>query len=440
MIKKCHFYLFLSIFLISINSYAEWFIDLPSDGAGCKDAHIASNSPDNRCINLKSKLQRTNWRLIQPDGRLICQLSNADNIPDSSPRQNFEFFGCTPNTPVPDPTADLCKSKAGQSAGTVNHVIPGGGDSCPSSVQACPHVYNKEALKQWHQNPIKYSCVSSCQVIWDAETQYSPKDVTFYNKGQKDGEGDGRAYMPLRSLYTGKVCTSSDKQGAQPLKPDAVPEKVPPQKPQSQNNCPSGTTFGLVNNNPMCVKNAPPIDPNTKQPITSADDGKACLADCDKWKPDVKRPPGSPDGSDGKTGTGTGVDGDGQQEPSKNGGGTPDTKVEAKDENGSAVAGANKGFGEIKQDDIYQSKYKDKSFGSIWSDKKEQLLNTGFISGISESFPKVANGGTAPKITLDFSVFRLGSVSYEIPAYIIMFVKACLILTACLTARKIIWG
>jgi hypothetical protein len=430
-----YFIYFIIIFFSSLSkAYTAWFNaqsptlivqSYNSGGSYCRNDDLGSNSFTLNSVKVVSsglELSVTTTCWIAKDKTYLTQ-TKYPFIPHNGP--------CVEATPEPEPTADPCKPFAGQSAGDQLYVVPGVVDTCPTvQTKTCAKVEQKENLKKWEQNPVKYSCSDKCQIIWDNDVQPDGSYEAFVSNRQK-----GSIYMRMKSLYTGKSCTPSlEADLPAPMNDKSQPD--PPKPPKSQNDCPSGTTFGTVQNRPMCVKNAPPIDPVTNQPIPSIDDGKACIADCDQWKPDVK----GNDTSNGKTGTGTGVDGDGQQDPSKNGGGTPNGKVDAKDEEGNDVSGENPGFSEIKQDDIYKSKYKEKSFGSIWTDKKELLLNTGFIKGISDSFPKVANGGTAPKLTIDFSVFRMGSASYEIPPYVILFVKACLILTACLTARKIIWG
>lgn len=310
-----------------------------------------------------------------------------------------------------------CSSKKDQSSGNVNVPIPSG--VCSSGTAA---ITNKEQAKNWLKSPMN-SCNDGC--ITKSSGTPNTSSPTQCDTAK------GILYLSVPSSYTGETCNSS------PSVPNSVnssPSSPDFSVPQSQNDCPSGTTFGAVNDRPMCVKNAP--SPNASGvPQATVDDGKACVGNCDKWSPS-----GQPDTSNGKEGSGHGVDGDGQQGPSKEGGGTQDTSVEAEDEEGEPVSGNNAGFGSVKQDEIYKSKYKDISFGKIWDSKKDSLFNTPFLKGLTSSMPTFGTGGAAPVYTMNFSALKLGSHSFDIDPRIWLFIKACILLTATFTARKIIWG
>lgn len=177
----------LLAYFYSLNVYAVWYIDLPSDGRGCKDAHIPANNPDNRCEALKSTLQRSNWRIIQPDGRLICQLSNPDNIPDSSPRQSYEFFGCNPEstptpapTPVPTATPKDCSQEKGK---LVNAAVPNKGDACISQCRA-----RQVVLVQQCNGPVQANGERLCLGGWAGQFRFDGARCNGSETGVPEGD------------------------------------------------------------------------------------------------------------------------------------------------------------------------------------------------------------------------------------------------------------
>nr|WP_314898795.1 hypothetical protein [uncultured Deefgea sp.] len=362
------------------------------------------------------------------DFKSSCYIQYYSNSQGMRSTCNYAKVSEAPDpTPAPTPEPDKCLSKAQTKVGNVYAQIAGAIDR--STVVSDPVIVDKAAMVQQRQNMNYTSCVDGCKTI--------AIDVGIKNNsgGYTYGfVGDRIVYGLFPSQFTGAQCKTSDTKDPSKVT-NAPPQVEPPKAPQSQNDCPSGTTFGQVNNVPVCVKNAPAANASGV-PQYTADDGKACLGNCDGWKPT-----GQPDTSNGKEGTGQGVDGDGQQIPDKSGGGTADKTIESKDENGDPVTAPNAGFSDINQDKIYASKYKNKSFGSIWDDKKDALMGTPFIASLKDSFPKFGNTGTAPVFSISFSGLHLGQANGAIPIdpRIFAFIKAIFIISACFTARQIIW-
>ncbi|WP_297574473.1 hypothetical protein [uncultured Deefgea sp.] len=355
-----------------------------------------------------------------------CQVNtkgNSKSPPNSLLNGPISNFSIKASEAPPD---DKCLEKAQQPAGNIYSQVHGARDE--SLTQHDPTILDKEAMKKQRSELNYTSCINECKAVATGGPIREGGSLTF------GFEGTHQVYVLIPAIYSGQQCAESDSKepsagGTKPSDPKTSA------KPQSQNDCPSGSTFGTVNEIPSCVKNAP--KPDTEP---SKDDGKLCIYNCDKWGiPSTDKPTDGGNGNPDSKPSGGGVTGDGQQDKPMTGGGTAGEKVEAKDEEGNDVSGDNAGFADIEQDSIYKSKYKDVSFGKIWTDKKDALLQTGFIAGITESFPTFQKGGSIPSYSIDFSALGLGRSNLEIDPRVWLFIKACIILTACFTARKIIW-
>ncbi|WP_144290340.1 hypothetical protein [Chitinilyticum litopenaei] len=322
-----------------------------------------------------------------------------------------------------------CAEKAGKSAGSQYVPVP-----CVQNQEVGFKILDKQCFVTWSTGGME-SCDGTCAMSGDHSKVDWNDNYAF--------SGKSTLYVMAEMKYTGQKC--SGKQSGDTVPQGSNGQSQPEQNsgtqsPKSQNDCPPGTTFGKVNNKPMCVKNAPkPSDP------PSPNDGKACASgDCKSWDVDND---GNPGGKSPEPGNGGGVNGDGQQGDGVKGGGTTGDTVNGGCTGEDCPAGDDgaggfniEGFSEVDSEKIYQSKYKDKTFGKIWDENKEDLIGSNFIQSVKDSFPSFGGSGSMPSLTLSFSAIGLStSHQIQIPPEIVAFIKACLIITACFTARKIIW-
>ncbi|MEQ6436724.1 hypothetical protein V8Z74_17100 [Comamonas sp. w2-DMI] len=136
------------------------------------------------------------------------------------------------------------------------------------------------------------------------------------------------------------------------------------------------------------------------------------------------------DNTNGGNGNGTGSGGCNISNCSDTGGGGPG-KV------GFPGTGAG---GEIGQ--LYQPKYPDGPV-KLWNDKSATLKSSGLGSLALKLFPQVPGGGTPPQWVVDFDFGPLGSLGvHDIspPQWLWDVLKAIVILTALITARRLIFG
>lgn len=136
------------------------------------------------------------------------------------------------------------------------------------------------------------------------------------------------------------------------------------------------------------------------------------------------------DNTNGGNGNGTGSGGCNISNCSDTGGGGPG-KV------GFPGTGAG---GEIGQ--LYQPKYPDGPV-KLWNDKSAALKSSGLGSLALKLFPQVPGGGTPPQWVVDFDFGPLGSLGvHDIspPQWLWDVLKAIVILTSLITARRLIFG
>lgn len=90
---------------------------------------------------------------------------------------------------------------------------------------------------------------------------------------------------------------------------------------------------------------------------------------------------------------------------------------------------------------LYERKYPD-GLNGVWNDHKAALLQSAFITSITQMFSFSASG-SCPQWSMSFGIFsnaNLGSHNFDVPCWIYTAIGFMMLLTAAFTARAIIFG
>ena len=196
---------------------------------------------------------------------------------------------------------------------------------------------------------------------------------------------------------------------------------------QPNGSCPAGTTYGRVNDKDVCVPSGTSTDPLDPGSQGIPDNGGDMQAE------------GTPDRpGTGGTSTGSGTaNGSGTSTTTVNGDGTSTTTGETTTETtGPATFG---GHGEPGS--WWASMYPDGAEGI--ASKFSADIGNGPFMAMLDPLKNLPDSGSAPSWTFDMNIGSLasfGAVTLEPPSLVWAFVRFCILFTAVMTVRKLIFG
>ena len=196
---------------------------------------------------------------------------------------------------------------------------------------------------------------------------------------------------------------------------------------QPGGSCASGTTYGRVNGIEVCVPSDTVLDPLDAGSVGTIAEGG------DMQEVGTADEAGT---GGGDTGSGTST-GSGNTTTTDNGDGTSTTESNTETE----ITGPKTFGGHGDPSSWWESNYPDGAEG-IASKFSEDMGNGPFLA-ILDPLKSLPDGGTAPVWSMDFNIGSLGnygSMSFEVPSGVWLFVRFCILFTAVMTVRKLIFG
>ena len=259
--------------------------------------------------------------------------------------------------------------------------------------------------------------VSSC--AYTCGTNYSKLDGFTSLFDAQECVGTGQEYVssdPLDYSEPPPVCTVKDSLG-----------RCLDMAQQEGGSCPSGTTYGRVNGQEVCVPSGTSFDP--------LDPGSQGLPD----QGGDMQSEGTPDrAGTGGSSTGTGTSSSsGTSTTTDNGDGTSTTAgSETTETVGPSTFG---GHGDPAS--WWESQYPEGASGI--AAKFSQDVGNGPFMAMLNPLKSLPNDGAAPSWSLDFGIGQMGnygSHTFELPAGVWAFIRFAILFTTVMTVRKLIFG
>lgn len=391
------------LFIVAVGFGAEAFASFPPlpEGAviifsktGSKDYddQTGMGNPPSYNLKITAENYRNTCQNQHPDK--FCYVQSFDGSPQflytSGGKNYYRINGGA--RMIASPTGEAVEPECGteiRPGGPIN----GGFGSGVYDVQGCA-----------------YTCTTDYSKLDGNTSMYDAQSCTGLGQPYTTPDTDDYADAPQECQITGAYnrCMDMDK--------------------QPNGSCPTGTTYGRVNDKEVCVKssNGEPTEPLDPDSAGNPDEGGNMQS---KGTPDQAGTGGAPTGSGTSTSTNTSTTTD-------NGDGTSTTTGESESEmQGPSTFG---GHGDPKS--WWTSNYPDGAAG-IASKFSTDMGNGPFMAMLNP-LSSLPSQGSEPSWNWDMNMGPLGNYSgtLTLPAGVWLFIRVCILFTAAMTVRKLIFG